>query len=60
MLGHQGVDQLVERTVHDLIDFVQREVDAVIGDASLGEVVGADAFGAVAATDQRFAGCRLF
>ena len=55
MLGGQAVDQFVEVAVHDGVDFVEREIDAVIGDAALREVVSADAFGAVAAADQAFA-----
>ena len=39
------------------VDLVQREVDAVVGDAALREVVGADALGAVAAADQAICAC---
>lgn len=49
VLGHQRVDQLVEgRTLQDLGQLVEGELDAVVGDAPLGEVVGADALGAIA------------
>src|SRR5262245_40498871 len=53
--GGEGVEQLVELAVHDALDLVQREVDAVVGDAALREVVGADALRAVAGADQRLA-----
>ena len=35
--------------VHDLLQLVERQIDAVIGDAALRKVVGADALGAIAA-----------
>src|SRR5439155_3621513 len=47
--------QLEEVAVHDLIDLVKSEVDAVIGDASLGEIVGADALASIAASDETLA-----
>ena len=53
VLGDQRVGQLEEIAVHDRRDLVEREIDAVIGDAALRKVVGADALGAVAAADQR-------
>src|SRR5665647_2791010 len=38
--GLQRLDHVVEITVHDAEQFVQREVDAVVGQAALREVVG--------------------
>ena len=44
MLGDQGIDDLVEAPpLQHKVEAVQREADAVIGDASLREIVGADA-----------------
>ena len=40
---------------HDRIEFVEGEVDAVVGEPILGEVVGADPLAAVAGTDQPLA-----
>ncbi len=52
IVGDERFDQLIERLAgHHLLDLVHRKVDAVVGDAALGEVVGADALGAVAAAD---------
>jgi hypothetical protein len=52
MLGHQRIDDLAEGLAfHDLRQLVEREVDAVIADATLREIVGADAFGPVARAD---------
>src|SRR6185503_20528987 len=52
VLGGERRRDLREVAVHDRIDLVQREVDAVVGDAPLGEVVGADAVRAVAAAHE--------
>src|SRR6266568_3857163 len=43
----QDVDQVVEVAVHHLLKIVNGVVNAVIGDAILGEVVGADLLGSV-------------
>ena len=40
VVGGQGVDDLVQRPVHHLVDLIQRQADAVVGDPALGEVVG--------------------
>ncbi len=49
VVGDQRVDQLVERrTLQHRIELVQRHVDAMVGDAPLREVVGADALRAIA------------
>ena len=44
----QGVNHCADVTVNKTIQIVAGHVDAVIGDAALREVVGADAFGAIA------------
>jgi hypothetical protein len=55
--GHlQGVHHVAQVAFHHLQQLVEREVDAVIGEAALRKVVGADAVAAVAATDQALAG----
>ncbi len=48
----QRVTDRLQVAGDDLIQFVERQVDAVIGDAVLGEVVGADPLAAVAGADQ--------
>jgi hypothetical protein len=45
-------DHLVQLTRHHLVELVEGEVDAVIGDPPLGKIVGADTLGAVATTYQ--------
>ena len=55
MFADERTDQAVEISRHDVVELVEREVDAVIGHAPLREIVGADAFGAVTAADQRTA-----
>ena len=52
MLGHQGIDDLMQGfAFHDLRQLVQRQINAVIGDAALRKIIGADAFRAVAGAD---------
>src|SRR5215472_6077960 len=51
----QRADELVEVAVEDRLQPVERQADAVVGDAALREVVGADAVAAVAAADQALA-----
>src|SRR5262245_23816259 len=52
VLRHQGVDQLIERrALEHRIELVQRQANAVIGDAPLREIVGADALRAIAGAD---------
>ena len=56
MLGNERIGQLFQITVHDEIQLVQRQVDAVVRHAALREIVGADALAAVARADQTLAG----
>src|SRR5687768_13557246 len=52
MLGHQRVDDFAERfALDDLRQLVEREIDAVVADAALRKVIGADALGTVAGAD---------
>ena len=51
----QGFDHFVHVAGNDLVELVQGQIDAVIGEPALRKVVGADAFTAVARTDQRAA-----
>ena len=69
MQGEQGVgfllllqrdDDSIQAAFQYFGKAVQGEVDAVVGDAALRVVVGADAFASVTAADQAFALCRLF
>src|SRR3984885_14646511 len=55
----QGRDQLVEVAVHDIIELVQCQVDAVVGDAALGKIIGANAFGPVPGSDLKLTRLRL-
>ena len=55
VLCRQRIDEFVEIAGHDAIDLVERQVDAVIGDAALREIVGADALAAIAGADLGFA-----
>src|SRR5262245_35115405 len=48
----EGLDQLAEGAGDDGVEFVEVEVDAVVGDSVLREVVGADALAAVAGADE--------
>ena len=57
MLHGQGGDQFVEVAVEHGIETVERQIDAVVGDAALREIVGADALRAVAGADLTFAVC---
>src|SRR3546814_1994261 len=59
ILGDQRVDQLVHLPLDDLGQAVERQVDPVVGHAPLREIIGADAFGAVARPDHRLARRRL-
>ena len=59
MLGDQGIDNLVEAPpLQHKVEAVQRKADAVIGDAPLREIIGADALGAVAGADLAAPGLR--
>src|SRR5207249_6965356 len=48
VVGDETVDDLVELAVQDLLQAVDRQADAVIGDPALLEVVGPDLLAAVA------------
>ena len=47
VFGDQGARNLCEITFHDGTKFVERQVDPVVCQPPLGEVVSADAFGAI-------------
>src|SRR5437867_7451833 len=55
VLREQRLRQLGKVAVHDVVDLVEGETDAVVGDPSLRKIVGADALGTVARADQGFA-----
>src|SRR5208283_169625 len=48
VIGGEGVEDGIHLTLHHEIQLMQREADAVIRDAVLREVVGADLFAAIA------------
>src|SRR5690606_36710682 len=61
VFGEQRVDDLVERLAGEhLVDLVEREIDAMVGDAALREVVGADPFRPIARADLALALGRAF
>src|SRR6266702_5213097 len=47
----EAVDERGEFSIHHVGELVERQADAMIGHAVLGEIVGADFFGAVAGLD---------
>src|SRR5262245_41099111 len=49
----QGRDQFLQFAGDDRVQLVQRQVDAMIGDAVLWKIVGTDAVAAIAAPNQR-------
>src|SRR6266487_4298596 len=55
VLCEQRLRQLGKVAIHDVVDLVEGETDAVVGDPSLRKIIGADALGAVARADQGFA-----
>ena len=52
MFGEQRLDHVVEVAGHDVAEFVERELDAVVGQAAIGVVVCANFFGAVTGADE--------
>src|SRR2546425_4104345 len=48
VLGEQLLRQLRKVAVHDVVDLVEGEPDAVVGDPSLRKVVSANALGTIA------------
>ncbi len=60
VLIDQRLHHLVEAAFEDFIELVQRQIDAVIGHATLWKVVGTNAFLAIARTHQELALLRLF
>ena len=50
----QSIDQIVQIPVVNVVDAVARIVNAVVGNAALRIIVGANPFGAVAGADLRF------
>ena len=56
MFGGQRIHQFAQRlTSQYLWQLVEREIDAMIGDAALREIIGADALAALAAPDHELA-----
>src|SRR3977135_895827 len=55
VVGEPRLRQLGKIAGHDVVDLVESETDAVIGDPSLRKIVSADALGTVARADQGFA-----
>ena len=54
-MADYGIDQRIDITAHNLIELMERHSDAVIGDAILFEIVGANLLGAIAGADLRAA-----
>ena len=55
LVGLERGGELVELALEHAVEVVHGDLDAVVGDAALGEVVGADLLGAVAGADLRAA-----
>src|ERR1051326_231877 len=55
IVGAQRVNDGLELAVHNFGELMNGQPNAVVGDAVLGEVVGANFFAAVAATDHGLA-----
>ena len=51
--GHQILNQFIHVTEHDLIQLVQRQIDAVIREAVLRKVIRPNPLAAIAGTNQR-------
>ena len=49
--GNECIKQFVQEPLHDPIEGVEGQVDAVIGEAVLRKIVGSDSFGTIAGTD---------
>ena len=60
-MSDQGFDEGLQFAVDDLIELMDGEADAVVGDAVLGKVVGANLLAAITAADYgaAFLGQRL-
>ena len=55
LAGLELLHHFADAALDELVEVVERDLDAVIGDAVLREVVGADLFLAVAGADERLA-----
>ena len=56
----QGVNHRADVAVEKIIEIISGHVDAMIGDAALRKIVGANTFAAVAGANLAFARLRLF
>src|SRR5215208_714053 len=59
LVGGKSLRELLQLPLEDLVEPVNRVVDAVVGQPVLGEVVGTDLLGAPAAADLRAPRLRL-
>ena len=55
----QWIDDRIEMARQHFAELIEGQIDAMVGHSTLREIVGADAFGAVAAPDPQLAGLRL-
>ena len=60
MFLHQRINDLIKVAGHDLGEFIQCQIDAVVGDSSLGEIIGTYALGAITASYLDTTGFRNF
>ena len=56
----QGVNHCADVAVEKIIEIISCHVDAVIGDAALREIIGANTFAAIAGANLAFTRLRLF
>ena len=54
-----GINNLLDITIHDLIQLIQSQIDTMVGHAALWEVVGTDLLGTVSGTDLASSGLCL-
>jgi len=57
VLVHQRHDQIVEVAFEDFCEFIQLDIDAMVRDAPLRKIIGANPFGPIAAADETAAQC---
>ena len=56
---HQRFGHIVERTAENFLEFIEGQVNPMVGKTALREVIGSYSLGAIATTDQGFSFGRL-
>ena len=55
IMGDKLINNILQISQHDAFDFINRKIDTVITDTSLGEIIGSDTLAAVAAANHALA-----